>query len=350
MLNLGVPLTYVHNLNPFALRFTETFGIRWYALAYLLGFYATYRLVVWLARKNLSPLTPEMAGDFIFTAALGTIIGGRLGYCFFYSPELLTQITSSFPYWGVIAINRGGMASHGGMLGIVVACIWFGRTRHIPIRHLFDLAALGGPIGILFGRIANFINGELVGRPAPADLPWAVKFPQDIYQWSADQLQSLGPVVDAAGVSVAKWNEWLQQMSFSWAAQQNIETALNLIITKIQQGNTLVLNLLAPLLVPRHPSQLYEAFGEGIFLFAALFYLWRKPRVPGVVSSAFLILYAIVRIIGEQFRMPDPQLGFQIFGATRGQILSVVALVTGLVCLGVWSRAATPKIGGWGKR
>ncbi len=347
MLNLGVPFAYVHNLNPFVLQLTESFGIRWYALAYLAGFYATYRIVRCLAARKLSPLSVDMAGDFVFTAALGTIIGGRIGYCIFYSPELLTQLTSAPPFWGLLAINRGGMASHGGIIGIMCACIYFARTRHLPALHLIDLAAMSGTIGVFFGRIANFINGELVGRPAPEWLPWAVKFPQDIYLWSNAKLSALSEIVGNLGIKAGQWRQWLEGSPFDPTAQHNIESTLSQIIAKIQAGDLIIKSEIAPLLVARHPSQLYEAFGEGFLLFSALFLLWRKPRKPGFISAWFLILYAIVRIVGEQFRMPDPQIGFQIFGTTRGQLLSAAMLLAGILCLFLWNRRDSVRLGGW---
>src|SRR5690606_2859466 len=105
----------------------------------------------------------------------GTLIGGRLGYCLFYKPELLISFSSGFPFWGVLEVHKGGMASHGGILGIMVACWLFARREKIPTLHAIDVAAFGGQWGVIYGRIANFINGELYGREASEGFKWAVK-------------------------------------------------------------------------------------------------------------------------------------------------------------------------------
>jgi len=126
------PDAYLHTLNPFAIHISGNFGIRWYGLAYLAGFLIGYYIILFLAKRGLSPLKPESVGDFVFTTALGAVIGGRLGYCILYSPELFTKITSSIPYWGVLAINEGGMASHGGIAGVIVACMHATITPAIP--------------------------------------------------------------------------------------------------------------------------------------------------------------------------------------------------------------------------
>ena len=338
---------YVHDLNPFALQFTESFGIRWYGLAYLAGFYAAFLIISWMGKRGLSPLPPALASDFVFTAAMGTIIGGRLGYCLFYSQDLLTQFSSSPPFWGVFAINRGGMASHGGIIGIVCACIYFGKKHKITPPHLFDLTTLGGSIGIFFGRLANFVNGELVGRPTSSDIPWAVKFPQDILLWDSGQLRNLYDTVAALGVNRNSWQAWTNDALWNLSAKNNIEQTLSAIISAIQNGNHAVRDAISGVLVARHPSQIYEALGEGVFLFLALLWIWRLPRKPGVITGWFFTLYALVRIMSEQFRMPDPQIGFQIFGLTRGQILSILMFVIGIVCLYVWSRINTSPLGGW---
>ena len=307
-----------------------------------------YCVARWFAGRGLTPVRVEQAGDLVFSVALGTIIGGRLGYCIFYAPELFTQISWTPPFWGALAINRGGMASHGGMIGIVAAAIWFGRKIKVSPAHLLDLSTLGGTIGVFFGRIANFINGELVGRPAASDLPWAVKFPQDLYQWGPAQLRQISSAAEAAGIKPENWNDWLEHFTYSALSQSEVEAAVTAIISSIQAGNVTVQNLLAPYLTARHPSQLYEAIGEGAFLTTVLLLIWRKPRKPGVICGWFLVLYAIARIIGEQFRMPDPQIGFQIFGTTRGQLLSGLMLAAGMIFL--WTslrRHAAPRYGGW---
>ncbi len=327
---------YIHTLDPFAIQLTESFGIRWYGLAYLTGFLATYYLIQWFSKKGLSSLTNELAGDFVFAAAIGTIIGGRLGYCLLYSPDLFLSFTNTPPFWGVFAINQGGMASHGGILGIFITCILFGRKRNISALHLADLSALGGTIGIFFGRIANFINGELVGRACVSLHAWCVKFPSDILLWPAQEpnrLAGLAPLVLDQGLSNTKWSELMAALPGSSGAWEKVESALQHIILSIQHGNAQLVEAIAPLLTARHPSQLYEAMLEGLLMFILLMPLMLRKARYGMVCAWFFIFYSLVRILGEAFRMPDAQLGFQLWGLTRGQWLSFGLLGFGIVFL-----------------
>ena len=149
---------FMNTFDPFAFRITESFGIRWYGLAYLAGFLASYAIVLRLAKSKLSLLSAEKAGDFIFAVAIGTIVGGRLGYCLFYSPDLLWRFTKAPPFWGLLAINEGGMASHGGIIGIFAACLYFAWRNKINALHLTDLIAATAGIGVFLGRLANFVN------------------------------------------------------------------------------------------------------------------------------------------------------------------------------------------------
>ncbi|MCB0309969.1 MAG: prolipoprotein diacylglyceryl transferase [Bdellovibrionales bacterium] len=348
---MSLPLTtYLHTLDPFAIKLTETFGIRWYGLSYLSGFLAGYLIIVAMAKRNLSQLSPQAAGDYVFAAAIGTIVGGRLGYCFLYGPDLLVHFDASFPFWGVLAINKGGMASHGGILGVFLASLWFARKHKVSGLHLSDLATLGGAVGIFFGRIANFINGELVGRASSPDFHFAVKFPQDILLWptSAPQkLPQLGAAAKASGISEENWSQALSQFHFNSLAWRNLESYLDHIVAAVQAGNQAVQQSLEPLLTPRHPSQLYAAFLEGLLVFVILVWIWRKPRKPGIITAYFFIIYSVVRIINEQFRMPDAHIGFQLLGLTRGQWLSFGLLAAGIVCLVLFERRKVDQIGGW---
>lgn len=333
---------YIHTLNPFLVRFWGEFGIRWYGLSYLAGFLLGYAAILWISKRGRILLRPELVGDFVFTVALGCIVGGRLGYVFFYSPELLVTFFPEVPFWGVLAINHGGMASHGGMIGIAVSCWLFGRKRSIPIPHLFDLTILGATLGIFLGRIANFINGELLGRPCIATKAWCVKFPQEMLLWGRDQLETLAPLVQYVGVSPGRWSEILQEPTLDRAY-----SIVSLLIMRIQDGGVRLTHAVAPLLTPRYPSQLYASLLEGLLLFIILFWVWRKPRKPGVVTAIFFILYALGRIFDEQYRSPDIQIGFQLWGLTRGQWLSVGLLIIGLICLGWWTRRPAVRYGGW---
>lgn len=328
----------------------SNFGIRWYGLAYLTGFVVGYLIIRGLCSRGRLLISHERVGDFVFAVALGTIVGGRLGYCVFYSPELLIDFSSRPPFWGVLAVHNGGMASHGGIIGIVFACYLFARKNNIPTAHLCDLTTLGGTVGVFFGRIANFINCELVGRPASEGVRWAVKFPQDIFSWPAHDpnlLVSLGEVVKGFGLSPVAWGNLLASLGHDQTAPGRIEGILMRIVSEVQNGNEAVSSALKPLLTARHPSQLYEALLEGLFLFVVINLIWLRPRKPGMITGAFLSLYSVVRIIGEQFRMPDPQIGFEIFGLTRGQILSVVLFVFGLAVFLISNRLDRKAVGGW---
>lgn len=346
----------VHDLSPFIFKFPETalwgdqFGIRWYGFSYMLGFICAYKIITWLAERQRAGLTPAMVGDFITYAAIGTLVGGRLGYCLFYDQSLFFSFRSSMPFWGVLAVNEGGMASHGGIIGIILACVWYAKKNGLNYVYLLDLAALTGPLGSLFGRIANFINGELVGRVTEPTNPLAVKFPTDILNWPSyefDRLSSLSGAVDKIGIQSSKWGELLANYRTDSSARDQVYSALFKIIQEVQNGNAALKEMMGTVLDPRHPSQLYAAASEGLFTFCLLFFLARKTRKPGFVAGSFIITYAIVRIWNEQFRMPDVQLGFQALGLTRGQWLSVAMFVFGLGALFFWNRTQSQTVFGW---
>lgn len=342
----------VHDFDPFALRISGDFGVRWYGLSYMAGFICAYLIIRWLAQRQRSGLTQQMVGDFITYGAIGTLVGGRLGYVVFYAPDLFLKFKASFPFWGVLAVNEGGMASHGGIIGIVLACFLYARKYSVNGLYLLDLVSVVGPIGVFFGRIANFINGELVGRPCEPTYPLAVKFPQDIFSWPGQEMAKvveLAPVVEKVGVGREQWLELVEKFRFDQGARDQVYSILTNVVNAIQDGNVAAKEAIAPLLTPRYPSQLFAAVGEGLFLFIVLFFLWRKPRKPGMVAATFILLYAIVRVVDEHFRMPDAHIGFQWLGLTRGQWLSVAMFVVGLVMMFVWSRASSLKIPGWGR-
>ncbi len=238
------------------------FVIRWYALAYIAGLVIGWRWCLMLAKRPPIVVTPEAVDDFLVWATLGVVLGGRLGYVLFYKPDYyLANPLEALQVW------HGGMSFHGGALGVVLAIVLFCRQRRINFLAFGDIIVCAAPIGLFFGRIANFINSELWGRVT--DVPWAMVFPNG------------GPL-------------------------------------------------------PRHPSQLYEAFLEGIVLFIIVNGLERFTRIrerPGALSGVFLIGYGIARIIAEFFREPDAFLGFLAFGLTMGQILSLPFVLIGLVLL-----------------
>lgn len=259
------------------------FAIRWYALAYVAGllggwFYAkrlAAKAELWAPLRQPKPVDID---DLIVWVALGVVLGGRAGYVLFYNLGSYLQNPLE-----IFAVWRGGMSFHGGFLGAVLAIVLFARSRSLNPLAMLDMAAVVAPIGLFFGRIANFINGELWGRPAP-DFPYAVIFPH------------AGPE-------------------------------------------------------PRHPSQLYEALGEGLILFivmaiAARIFGFRKP---GLLGGIFVLGYAIARIVCEFFREPDAQLGF-LFGSsvqalgggiTMGMLLSIPMALLGAAFIVMAGRGYT---------
>lgn len=336
---------YLLTLDPFAIQFSDSFGIRWYGLAYLAGFLAGYIIIQWLLKKPGMLMPRHLVEDFIFSVAIGCIVGGRLGYCLFYAPSLLIDFRSEIPFWGVLAVNEGGMASHGGIIGIILAVAYFSWRHRLSFLHLGDLVIFGATLGITFGRIANFINGELVGRACDGSCLFPVKFPQDILTWplyAPEKMPSLAPVVEKVGIDGATW----QNMLFHGENWQ-IAGVLHRVVSGVQAGSQELQEALRIVLIARHPSQLYAALLEGFILFAFLFWVWRKPQRPGLIMGLFLFLYPIVRIFTEAFREPDLHLGFQLLGLTRGQWLSLVMLLSTVTFL-VWIyRSHADKIGGW---
>ena len=241
--------------------------VRWYGLMYLLGFTSSYLLVWYQVKKKRLPIDRQVIDDLYFYLILGLIIGARLGYVVFYNlPEYLKNPLEVFALW------HGGMSFHGGLIGTVVAGYIFSRKRNVDFWLFADMIIATAPIGLGLGRIGNFINGELFGRPST--VPWAMVFPEG------------GPL-------------------------------------------------------PRHPSQLYEALGEGLLLFILLWFLKDRIRTPGFLTSYFLIFYGIIRFFLEFFRQPDPQLGFIVSFLTMGQILCTGMIVAGIILYVIRRRVGT---------
>jgi phosphatidylglycerol:prolipoprotein diacylglycerol transferase len=338
---------WVHDLDPFLIKFTGNFGIRWYSLAYLTGFACAFLFMSWMSKKKRASLTLDEASDFLTYLILGVLLGGRLGYVLFYSPDLLTDFRSQFPFWGALAVWEGGMASHGGFIGVILACILFSWRHKKDPLHLGDLTIFGTCIGIFLGRIANFVNGELMGRVAGDGVPWAVKFPQDIYRWigyETEKLSSLTLTMKEMGISESEWMQWVQNRSAG-----RLYAAADQLIAAIQNGQQNVIDAVALVLEPRHPSQLYASLGEGLIPLIILSLVWLKPRKPGLICSLYLLIYSCFRVIDEMFRLPDAHLSdlSQLpLGLTRGQFLSVWLFMFG-VGLMIWTqRRHVAKTGG----
>jgi len=339
---------WLHDLDPFALRIAGDFGIRWYGLAYIGGFVAAWIIWRMLGRRGLTPLRPERVSDAMVAIVLGVLVGGRLGYVLFYQPSLLIDFSPSFPFWGVLAINRGGMASHGGMLGLIAASWWIGRTERIPPLHMLDLLCLVGPIGAFLGRLANFVNGELLGRviapPGEAGPWWSVRFPQELLTGHAPELtfEQQSRLLDALRRVAPTETERALESGASLAP------AVEKLIAAVQNNVAGVQEQIAPLLAARHPSQLYQAAAEGPVLMLALWLVWMRPRKPGVVTAVFLITYGALRVLTEIPRLPDDHLANQyILGLSRGQLLSCAMVLAGAILLPILLKRDVPRLGGW---
>ncbi len=299
--------TYVHDLNPVLLRITEAIQLRWYGLAYLAGFVAGFFLLRNLARRGLWVLKPEQTGDFIAAAALfGVFLGGRLGYLLFYQlPKVGWGELAKDPLM-VLRVWEGGMASHGGILGLVIFTWFYAKKHQVTWTGLGDGLCVVAPVGLFCGRMANFINGELYGRVAEG-VAWAVKFPLSLAEEPAEV------------------------QSAAWQACTRVEPGLGEAETldaliAVARENPRVSEALGEFLTPRHPSQIYEGLLEGALLFAILWLVrTRFPKAPdGLLTGLFFSLYAVFRIIGEQFREPDAAM---VGVLTKGQFFSVFMLL-----------------------
>lgn len=245
-------------------------SIHWYGLMYLLAFLQFWWLGRWRIEHGRAPGWPVSAlDDLLFYGVLGVIIGGRLGQVLFYEPAHYLAHPME-----ILAVWKGGMSFHGGFLGVLVAMVFIARKYQRRWLDVTDFIAPLVPLGLAAGRVGNFINGELWGRPADPGLPWAMIFPH----------------VDA---------------------------------------------------VPRHPSQLYQMAGEGLFFFILLWLYSAKPRPTGAVSGAFLIGYGSFRFLAEYFRNPDAGIFGLSHTVSMGQWLSLPMLIAGFVLLRL---SRTPRI------
>jgi phosphatidylglycerol---prolipoprotein diacylglyceryl transferase len=234
--------------------------IRWYGLMYILGFLASYFLIAKQARARRLGLQGAHLQNMIFFLAIGLILGARFGYILFYQyPNLGDYLRHPLE---IIAVWHGGMSFHGGFIGALLGGILFCRLNRLPLWEVGDTVIVTVPIGLGLGRLGNFINGELFGRPG--SVPWAMVFP------------GAGPV-------------------------------------------------------PRHPSQLYEAAFEGVFLFIILWLIKDRPARPGAMVCFFLGGYGILRFLAEFFRQPDPQLNLFWGLFSMGQILCLVMILAAVI-------------------
>ncbi|HMN39328.1 MAG TPA: prolipoprotein diacylglyceryl transferase [Phycisphaerales bacterium] len=349
---------WFHTLSPFAVRFGPDLGIRWYGLAYLAGFAVAYFAMRAMSRRALIAIPYDRVGDALLWLIGGALIGGRIGYALFYDPRLLYTFSDHFPFWSLLAINEGGMASHGGIAGTIIAAWRISRgfrdstgaiVGRTSFMHVCDAMALVAPAGLMFGRLANFVNGELLGKivakPGEASPWWAVQYPQEIDLCATDRLGNTSPGPDLVQTP-EQWQKILD-LARPLAPDNTIE-GLRVGVHRLAHEGWKHVEQLRPLISARHPSQLYQGAAEGLILGAVLWIVWAKPRKPGVIGAIFLIAYGILRILTELIRLPDAQLAVRrILGLSRGQWLSVAMIAVGLWVLVYATRRAAPKMGGW---
>ena len=318
---------YLHHATPILIQFTEKIAIRWYGLAYVLGFIGGFALLLHLVRKKCSELRPDQVGDFItYTAIFGIMLGGRLGYMLFYDFDHFIHDPLIF-----FKFLSGGMASHGGILGTVLFTMFYAWRNRLSWAGLGDNLVVVAPIGLFLGRCANFVNGELYGRIATVS--WAMKFPTELSNWTIDQIFGIAQRCSAASETFAAEFAKLQAARLDGSIDSDGKLAHKTIdaLSASAQDQPGVAAILQEVLPARHPSQLYEAALEGLALFAILLLVrlrWPNLR-HGILTGLFFVLYAIFRISVEFFREPD--LGKSQFGAlTRGQFYSAFMIAVGI--------------------
>ena len=282
-------MSILQTLDPVALRLGPL-AIHWYGLMYLMAFAVAW----WLGRRRVRAgrlaVNEQAYSDLVFYGMLGVILGGRIGYLLFYGWD---QVLADPMY--VLRVWEGGMSFHGGLLGVLSALAWWARKQQLHFFDAVDFVAPLVPPGLGFGRLGNFIGGELWGHPT--DAPWGVVFrgalPPDLARLPTDALR---------------------RMHESGALE----------------------------VYARHPSQLYQAFLEGIVLFGVLWWFSSRPRPRYAVSGLFALLYGAFRFLVEFVREPDAHLGYLAFGwLTMGQVLSVPLVIVGLWLLWRSRRAPT---------
>ena len=280
----------LHQIDPIAVGLGPL-PIHWYGIMYLLGF----GLAWWLGRRRiragrLPGVNEQGYGDLLFYGMLGVVLGGRLGYVFFYSfADLLQDPLMLLRIW------EGGMSFHGGLLGVMAACWWWARKHGLHFFDVMDFVAPLVPPGLGFGRLGNYIGGELWGKFTQAG--WGVVFPRS----------DLGPYTGAP-------MEQLRELHAAGALDA----------------------------YARHPSQLYQVVLEGLIMFAVLWWFSSKPRPRYAVSGMFALLYGSFRFVVEFVRVPDAQLGYLAFGwLTMGQVLSLPLIALGLYWLWLSQRSPT---------
>lgn len=318
----------VHTLDPVVVDLGGPFQVRWYGLAYLSGFVVAWALVHWLARRKLVPIAQAAVADFMTACVVGVVVGGRLGHVLFYDRHLLWTFHESFPFWGVLELNRGGMSSHGGMIGTFLAMVWFSRQQRASLLACCDVVCFTAPAGLMFGRLANWVNGELMGRVLPESMQasppwWSVKFPADAVQQA---------------------NEAFERSGGNPVAAQALHRAQELYVA-CYQGDAAAIEQVTRMVPARYPSQFLQAITDGPMLMAVVVLVWLRPRKPGTVLAWFFVAYGVLRVGTEQVREPDADV-FMLGPATLPMLLSGLMVVVGLAALWWFQRLDGERVGG----
>ncbi|MGJ8658094.1 MAG: prolipoprotein diacylglyceryl transferase [Akkermansiaceae bacterium] len=335
--------TYVHNINPVIFSINDALKLRWYGLAYLLAFVVGFLLLKRLGDKKLWVLPGDKASDFITLAAVfGVFLGGRIGNIIFYQwDEFVANPSVIFKVW------EGGMASHGGILGLMIFTLVYSYKKKVSWTGLGDGLCVVAPLGVMFGRIANFINGELYGR-IDKTFAWSMKFPKTLFDSTAPEFENqfqANQIAANADPNYATYLEKVQQLSDNirvygyqpgsaqyneWLSLANQEsTRLNAVI----RDHEPVRQAIGELLEPRYPSQLFQAAGEGLGLFLILFItrMCFRKLPHGILTGMFFFFYAVFRITMENFRQQETEdVTFLGTTFTMGQFLSLFMIVIGL--------------------
>ncbi|MGJ8724945.1 MAG: prolipoprotein diacylglyceryl transferase [Roseibacillus sp.] len=324
-------LAYVHDLDPVLFSLSETLKVRWYGLAYLAGFIAAWWLLKKMAEKELLPVAPDKVSDFVaYGAFLGVFLGGRIGYVLFYMlPTVDGRSQIADDPLTIIKVWDGGMSSHGGILGLTIFAWFYARRTKVSWAALGDAIVCVAPLGVFFGRMANFINGELFGHISKGNLPWLVKFPGALFN---NKCPEAADYPNAMRVAIeTSTGEPRQALEQAFSSHIGGEQALAAAIRASDDVKAAV----EPFLLNRHPSQVYEGLLEGLLLFILLIILrFRCPKLPtGLLTGLFFLLYSLGRIFVEQFRVPDSAM---IGALTKGQFYSLFFIVIGAAFI-LWS-------------
>lgn len=343
----GVLGAWVHNLDPEIVHLWGNFAVRWYGLAYLAGFVAGYFVLRWLAKRDLWVVKPEQVGDFIAYAAIfGVFLGGRLGYVLFYMLPDRPQAIAEDPLV-VFKVWEGGMSSHGGILGLTIFTWIYARKKALSWPGVGDGLVIAAPLGICFGRLANFINGELYGRVAEG-VPWAMKFPKELLEReNSERFEgAMGEAVQVDPEALGPyWQAYQDSLAIPPGAPADSSHWLFEAVIERSRENDSLLEVLGTYVQARHPSQLYQALLEGLLLCVLLFLVrLRWSRMPhGVLTGLFFLLYAGFRIVVEQFREPDAAWVIENV-LTKGQFYSIFMVGVGLAFLVAAMRGKTGRL------